>query len=50
MLEQIFVKTGGRIENPIIANICAEIAVDYFQNKKDEKSQYEQSIFLNAIE
>ena len=27
MLEAIFIKTGGRIENPQIAEICAEIAV-----------------------
>jgi len=27
MLEAIFIKTGGRIENPQIAEICAEIAL-----------------------
>lgn len=27
MLEAIFIKTGGRLENPEIAEICAEIAV-----------------------
>ena len=29
MLEAIFIKTGGRIENPQIAEICAEIAVNF---------------------
>lgn len=27
MLEAIFVKTGGRPENPVIAKICADIAI-----------------------
>lgn len=29
MLEAIFVQTGGRPENPKIAEICAEIAVNF---------------------
>jgi hypothetical protein len=29
MLEAIFIKTGGRQENPIIAEICAEVAVNF---------------------
>lgn len=29
MLEAIFVQTGGRSENPKIAEICAEIAVNF---------------------
>ncbi len=29
MLEAIFVKTGGRPENPDIAEICADIAVKF---------------------
>jgi hypothetical protein len=46
MLEAIFVKTGGRPENPEIAEICAEIAVKncsipavsgHVQNYKDCK-------------
>jgi hypothetical protein len=37
MLEAIFVKTGGRPENPTIAEICAEIATEHFSlETKDE--------------
>jgi hypothetical protein len=37
MLEAIFVQTGGRPENPAIAEICSEIAVNHFSSgTKDE--------------
>ena len=32
MLEAIFVQTGGRLENPKIADVCAEIAVNFIAN------------------
>lgn len=30
MLHEIFIKTGGRDENIKIAEICSEIAIDFF--------------------
>jgi len=33
MLEAVFVKTGGRDENPEIAKVCADIAEEYFTSK-----------------
>ena len=30
MLSQIFIQTGGRTENPKIAEICAKIAIDFY--------------------
>lgn len=32
MLKEIFVQTGGRPENPKIADVCAEIAVKFFSS------------------
>lgn len=34
MLKEIFIQTGGRKENPKIANICAEIAEEYINAVK----------------
>lgn len=36
MLEEVFVKTGGRDDNPKIAEVCSEVAIDFMKsNLKD---------------
>ena len=36
MLKQIFIKTGGREENPKIVDVCAEVAEKYADEKVAE--------------
>ncbi len=36
ILEVVFIKTGGRIENPIIAKICYELASDFAMQEAEK--------------
>lgn len=39
MLEAIFIKTGGRPENPQIARLCAAISEEHFKTIKIENNE-----------
>lgn len=47
MLAAIFIETGGRAENPKIAEICAKIAMDFYEGIREEQIQVDKPLEVN---